>query len=165
MSLFPLKVVLLLAVATSQIFGGIACCCLGRSILADSLTVNSVTSTKLASPNELSSVPQKRQMGKCPKCSSRKNSPEAALQTSSNQRYDHRARVCEGGKCQCVKLVVSVNTPSDLPTPNYDSYAWVDPVLDVKPEHEVLSRNSAKYEVPVRFGGCSWQSIACLWKN
>jgi len=165
MSLIPLKAVLLFAVAISQIFGGISCCCLGRTFFADLLTVNSVTANKLASPNELSSVPQKRKIAKCPKCSVRKSSPAAAAKTSSNQRHDHRARVCEGGKCQCVKLIVSTNTPSDSPTPNHDSHAWVDAVLAEKPEREVLTRSFAKYEVPVRFGGRSWQSIACLWKN
>ena len=162
MSRIPLKIVLLFAVATSQIFGGISCCCVGRTFFADLLKFNNVTTTKFSSPN---SVAQKRQIGKCPKCSVRKSSPAVAVQTSSNQRSAHRTKVCEGGKCKCVKLVVSANTPCDPPAPNHDSHAWVDSILDVKPEREVLTGSSAKYEVPVRFGGCSWQSIACVWKN
>ena len=164
MSPNPLQVVLLFAVATSQIFGGFSCYCLGRTLFADLLTVNSVTATKLASPNELSSTPQKRQIGKCPKCSVRKSSPAAAVQTSSNQHHDHRAKVCEDGKCRCVKLVVSATAPSDPSSLKYDSQ-WVSPVLDVKPEREVFIRIVANFEVPARFGGRSWQSIACLWTN
>jgi len=165
MSPIPIQVVLLFAVATSQIFGGISCCCLGRTIFANILTVNNATTSELASPNEFPAVLQKRQAGTCPKCSVRKSSPAAALQTSSNQRYDHRAKVCEGGKCRCVKFAVSSSTPREPPSLNHDSHACVSLVLDLKPEREVLTRMLAKYEVPVRFGGRSWQSIACVWKN
>jgi len=165
MSLIPFRVILLFAVATSQIFGGISCCCLQRTLFADIHTGSRSTAYEHAAQSELSSVPQKQQTGKCPKCSARKSSPAIAVKTSSNQRRDHRAKVCEDGQCRCIKLVISANTPSDPPSPNHDSLAWVSLVLDVKPEREVLTRISSNFEVPVRFGGRSWQSIACVWKN
>ncbi len=165
MNLLPFKVVLLIAVATSQIFGGISCCCLGRSIFGNLLTMDSAKANQFAMPGGLASVTQKRQIGKCAKCSVGKRSPAIAVHISSNQRQDRRARVCEGGKCRCCRLVISANTPLDPPTTDCHAPNWVDPILGVKPGREVLNRNSEKYEVPVRFGGRNWQSIACLWKN
>ena len=165
MSHIPLKVVLLFAVATSQIYGGISCCCLGRTLFADMLTANNATATDLASQQEFSSVPQKHQTGKCPKCSARTIGPAASEQAPSNQVDEHLAKVREDGQCRCVKLVVNARTPSEPPSLNHDSHSWVSPVLDVKPEREVLTLVSPKFEVPVRFGGRSWQSIACIWKN
>jgi len=162
MPLIPLKVVLLFAVATSQIFGGISCCCLGRTFFADVLKVNNVAASKLLLQNEFPAVPHKRQTGRCPKCSVRKSSPATAVQSYWN---DHRANVCESGKCRCVKIAVRSSTPSDPPSLNHDTHAGVGQVLDVKLEREALIRASAKYELPVRFGGRSWQSIACVWKN
>ena len=158
----PLQVVLLFAVAISQIFGGISCCCLQRALSPDNLAASGATVSELFSQPDFSAVLQKQQTGKCPKCSSRQSSPAIVVKTTSNE---HRAKICEDGHCRCVKLVNSVNIPSDPPTPNQDSHAWVSLVLDVKPEREVLTRVLAKYEVPVRFGGRSWQSIACVWKN
>lgn len=165
--MFPiaLPVVLLFAVATSQIFGGISCCCLGRTPFAEMLTVNNATATEIAPQHEFFSVTQKRKTGKCPKCSVRKSSPAASEQTSSNKLHHYRAKVCEGGQCGCIKPVVNASTPSDPPPLNHDSHVWVSSVLDVKPEREVVAHISPRFEVPIRFGGRSWQSIACVWKN
>ena len=144
MSPIPIQVFLLFAVATSQIFGGFSCCCLGRTF---------------------PSVPTKQQTGKCPKCSAGKNSVAIAVRTSLNQHHDYGVKVGEDGQCRCFKLVISANSPSDPPSLNYDTHAWVSPVMEMKSDHEGLIRILARHEVPFRFGGRSWQSIACVWKN
>jgi len=169
MSPIPFQVVLLFAVATSQIFGGISCCCLGRTLFAELDTADNVTATKLASQHKFSSAPPKRQTGRCPKCSVRKSSSTASgggsEQASSGRLKNRRAKVCEDGQCLCIKHVVDACPPSSPPSLSHESYAWVSPVLNVKPDREVLACILDKHEVPVRFGGRSWQSIACLWKN
>jgi len=165
MFLIPLQFVLLFAVATSQIFGGISCCCLGRTLFADMLAVKRSTATELASQHEFSSELQERQTGKCPKCSARKSSPAALEQSTSNPLHDRRDKVCEDSQCRCVKHFVNASTPNDPPFLSHDSDAWLIPFPDVKPEREVLTLILAKFEVPARFGGHSWQSIACVWNN
>ena len=165
MSPIPLRVVLLIAVATSQIFGGVSCCCLGRTLFADLLTVGNATASEFVSPRDFSSVAQKQQTGKCPKCLARKSSPTATEKTALNRLYDHRAKVCHDSECRCVKLAVKASTSSFPRLLSHDSHAWVSPALGVNPEREVLTHILANYDVPVRFGGRSWQSIACLWNN
>jgi len=169
MFLIPLQFVLLFAVATSQIFGGISCCCLGRTLFADLFTVSNASATGFASQNESSSVIQTRQTGKCPHCSVRKSSPAASEpkseQLSANKIHNHRAKFCGNDQCGCAKLVVNASTPSNPPSLSYDSHAWLSPVLDVNPQRQAFALVSPKFDVPVRFGGRSWQSIACLWNN
>jgi len=162
MSTIPLQFVLLIAVATSHIFGGVSCCCLGRTLFADLLTVSNTTATELALQKEFSWVRQKQQTGKCQKCLARKSSPTATEKIASNRLHDHRAKVCQDGECRCVKLAVKASSP---PLLSHDSHAWVSLALGVNPEREVLTHILANYDVPIRFGGRSWQSIACVWKN
>jgi len=165
MTPIPLQVVLLIAVAISQIFGGISCCCLGRTLVADLNTASNATASELVSPQESSSVLETRQTGKCSKCWAKKSSPTGTEKTFSKQIYDHYVNICEDGECRCVKLAVKASTPSSPPSLSNDSLAWLSPVLGVKPEREGLTHIFAKYDVPARFGGRSWQSIACLWNN
>jgi len=169
MSLIPLQFVLLFAVATSQIFGGISCCCLGRTLFADLPAVSNASSTEFVWQNESSSVLQSLQTGKCPNCSVKKSSPAASEQkhehASSNKIHDQRAKFCGNDQCGCVKLFVNASTLTNPSSLSYDSHAWLSPVLDVNPQRQAFALVSPKFDVPVRFGGRSWQSIACLWNN
>jgi len=165
MTPIPLQVVLLIAVAISQIFGGISCCCLGITLVADLNIASNATASELVSPQESSSVLQTRQTGKCSKCWAKKSNSTVTEKTSSHRLHDHHVKVCQDVECRCVKLAVKASTSSSPPLLSHDSHAWVSPALGVNPEREVLTHILAKYDVPARFGGRSWQSIACLWNN
>ena len=163
MSPIPLQVVLLFAVATSQIFGGISCCCLGRSNSSSLLAVSNSTVSELALRHSSSSELKKGPSGTCPRCSVRKSSPISSMQTASNHRQDYHSRVCGDGNCRCVNHAANASTSNNPPSLSCDANGRLSPILDVKPQSALITPVFAKFEIPVRFGGRSWQSIACVW--
>jgi hypothetical protein len=156
------QLVLLVAVAVSQICGGISCCCLGRSMFGQGSFVGDVAVGKAGSEN----VPMaaSRPTSGCPKCASRATRQSTAHGQSTG-RADHHPKLCEDNECRCVKLTINANTPNDPPSSNDVSLAWTVPIKDTVPSRVPIALGSRKFEIPVRFGGHSWQSVACVWKN
>ena len=163
MSLIPLQYVLLFALAFSQIFGGISCCCLGRTLFSNSEVVDASSVGDAASKNKTTETA--RPTGKCPKCSARKSSDWLACKDTSTDRSTPCSTISDDEQCRCQKLIINAGTPNELLTADGANHAWWLPVLGSVPKHELAMIELRKFEVPIRFGGRSWQSIACVWKN
>jgi hypothetical protein len=162
MSPKPLQLVLLVAVAVSQIFGGISCCCLGRSLFGQASSVGEGTVREAGSE----SVPVAASLptSGCPKCALRATRQLTASKQSSG-KADHFPKLCEDDECRCVKVTNNASPPNDPPSSNDVSLTWAVPIKDTVPSRVPIALGSRKFEIPVRFGGHSWQSIACVWKN
>lgn len=166
MSFIPLQYVLLFAIAISQIFGGISCCCLGRTLFSSTATTAAAAigdscgnSSALASSNIASSP-----IRKCPKCSARQ-SGRTVIKDEAATRTKSHSQVSDDGQCRCQKLAVSANASKDAVTVDYQAFAYSLSALVSAPKHAVVAMELRRFEVPIRFGGHSWQSVACVWKN
>lgn len=158
MSSLPLQIVLPFAVACSQIFGGVSCCCLS-GVLSVGWSSWSETSSKTGREVSTASHPI---TSKCPKCEASRASNASGKSESKGGRP---CTISDDNQCRCAKVAASAglntepvslnNVPHELaPMAN----AW-----SVVPAAEAgLTRI---YDVPVRCGGRSWQSVACVWKN
>lgn len=160
MSTLTLKIVLLFAVVSSQLFGGISCCCLGRFLSETAGTASDVSthSSSGGAPQGEDSQPVKR----CPKCS-RGSTNRGEI--GSHSRKQPSAKICDGEQCRCAKLAVNATPPKDPLTKVIDHPLWVPPTESLVTGRDSTLVDLRKYEVPIRFGGRSWQSIACVWKN
>jgi hypothetical protein len=164
MSSVPLKLVLLIAVVTSQILGGNSCCCLETAIYSFFVGDGSIA-TGTDRRQEVSPTCQPSPKWTCPKCSVRKRSEALPDLGARKMQPCHRPQVGEDGQCRCAKHLINATIPGEPFSLKLDSPAWSKPFLEAKPEREVDSILLRNYEVPVRFGGHSWLSIACIWKN
>ena len=161
-----LKVALLIAVATSQVFGGVSCCCFGRVVFSF-FVVEEAKALKTNLSQEAFLPSHIQPQGKCPKCMADRKGSNAV-----STRVGQRKQLCrqqpdlhDDGQCRCSKLALTASTESD--TPVIDSRAHGVPVhgFVVEPERQNFRLVVRKYEVPLRYGGHSWQSFACVWKN
>jgi hypothetical protein len=159
---FPLQIVLLFAVSISQIFGGISCCCLGKGLFGDSPSASEVVVRDLESGSKSVSTP--KPVGKCPKCSGRRAERSTAKDESS-RTSQNQSKVCEDSQCRCVKLIVNAKTEVEPVSIHGNEKAWSSSVVVPMPLLVLANFELRKFEVPVRFGGRSWQTIACVWKN
>ncbi len=158
MSPVPLQFVLLLAVAISQIFGGISCCCLGRSLLLPfSNAANAVADSPV-------SVSQPAGEAACPKCAARPRHDSVTSPGTRAEVNGARTQLCEDGQCRCVKYVSFANTQNESTVVQSFDSSVVDVVASDLPRF-LDQAPVRKFEVPIRLGGHSWQSIACVWKN
>jgi hypothetical protein len=165
MSTFPLQLVLLIAVVTSQVLGGNSCCCLERAMFSF-FVVDGSKATDADRRQETSPDCQQRPTGTCPKCSVRKGNAALPELEARKLLPCHQSQVGEDGQCRCAKLVINATIPGDQFSSKLVSPAWSMPFrLESRPEREVDSLLLRNYEVPVRFGGHSWLSVACTWKN
>lgn len=163
MSLIPLQYVLLFALAYSQIFGGISCCCLGRTLFSNRTVVDASAVGDETSKNKTAETA--KPTGKCPKCSSRKSIDRPTSKDALAKRATPCSTISNDWQCQCQKLVINANTQNEpLTIDGANHVCWL-PVWGSVPKHEVALIELRKFEVPIRFGGRSWQSIACVWKN
>jgi hypothetical protein len=155
MLMTSLKLVLLVAVVTSQILGGVSCCCLSRTLVF-SLIAAGQGFVGSASSAQLQPV--------CPKCAARKR-------LSHNKTCSHNvARGLEvsagaSDQCRCVKLDVKSSVLNEpLPFASGD-LCCEGQHLNHWASCEIEPVSVRDYQIPDRFGGRSWQSIACVWKN
>jgi hypothetical protein len=158
MSSVPLQLVLLFAVAYSQIFGGVSCCCLSRALF-----MSWTHSSEVSSPSgSEASTAGPADSPKCPKCAASRTSSESGTPEVKGGRT---CTLSDDYQCRCAKLAASAGVHTD-------------PFSPINVPHELASSANlwnvvpaAKAEVsrsdgmPVRFGGRSWQSVACVWKN
>jgi hypothetical protein len=160
----PVQVVLLIAVATSQIFGGISCCCLGRTF-ASAIASNGQSEVSASDSTASAPAPTTKQLGRCPKCNGRKSAASEIKQTAACKPSNSQPSVNEEHDCQCVKLVLNGPGPDDLNSVSFKATKCLDSNVDAHPKLSLPCCVLSKFEVPVRFGGHSWQSVACVWRN
>lgn len=153
--------VLLLAVAYSQILGGVSCCCLGRSLLESISGTPHAVATDGAPSKSVAT-----QQAPCPKCAARPTgkTDEAVRSATKTSRPLHLG-TCQGGQCNCSKLVLNASEPPESVSVPAKTIAWASVAVGSHKPVAISLSNFGKFEVPIRFGGRSWQSIACVWKN
>ena len=163
MLIFALKIALCIAVSLSQLAGGTPCCCLTR-FLSSALTISfqsNIRSQVLAENPPSGST--------CPKCCQhRLESKTDTLKSNPTIPRGRTASVSSDAKCNCFRSpsICSPDEKSFLP-------------YDIELKH-VLSNEINKYDClpnsanvktaytpPIlhRHAGCSWQSLACVWKS
>lgn len=152
-----LKFVLVIAVTTGQLFGGVSCCCLWQDIIAECLPGVSVAQA------ELSAFRPARE-GACPKCVSKaKKSPTGRSCCSSGTRSD-RPSLCDDGECSCVKLADGSCTISKSMLSVIVHHPGFCCFHDARILSAGFTYTFSKFDIPVRYGGHSWQTIACIWR-
>jgi hypothetical protein len=160
MFMTSLKCVLLVAVATSQVFGGVSCCCLGSKLAASFTSDGAGLTTDLdgrASSNEPRAA--------CPKCAVRKQVPAKGEQSSrSPSRYDEFSAE-DRSPCQCIKRVLAASLPSEPMSFVSDNLFYECQSFIHGLTRDVETISVRDYKVPDRLGGRCWQSLACVWKN
>lgn len=151
-----LHIVLLFAVAYSQIFGGVSCCCLSRTIFASlSPTHETASATQDQTSAIVPFVP------KCPKCAA----SQASTRRSSQGDGHQSSSVSQCNKCQCTKTVSNATVHAE-PRPLSIAVNFIATFAlswDLFPRGE--SSLFQRHEIPIRFSNNSWQSIACHWKK
>jgi hypothetical protein len=156
MSSLTLHIVLLFAVAYSQICGGVSCCCLSRTIISSLLPAHVASSARVdrAMPN-VALAP------KCPKCAA----SQASVARSVNSEGLRSGSVLGSNECQCSKAISSATVQLE---PRSQSISVRYVVTAASTWDIILSAQRFVFQghkVPTRFGGTSWQSIACIWKK
>jgi hypothetical protein len=144
---------LLIAVAFSQILGGIACCCLVRSVIAYLPTSHAAT---------IAEAPKFA----CPKCAAKatKETPrEAQTLATAGVEFGERNQIDAPCGCNRSNLVGSESSESPvLQTKSNTAVSII--VYDLNPLC-YGSHVKRQYTEPPPLGGHSWQSIACIWTN
>lgn len=142
---------LLIAVAFSQILGGIACCCFVRSVIAYLPTSHAAT---VAEPPKFA----------CPKCAAKatKETPRKA-QTLATAGVEFGERNQIDAPCGCNRSNLIGSESSESPVLQTKSSSAVSTIVyDLKPL-SYGSHATRQCIAPPPLGGHSWQSIACIW--
>ena len=159
-------ILLLFAVAYGEIFGGISCCCLPKVAIAawtKALTESVSDSqhcTTMTEGNE-EAVPR------CPRCSNK----APARQTVAGEQRTVTADglgsrlACQADDCRCPKLDIGLGLQKDQVTKGTAIDRVEFPADDLLVFTQSQSVSADRLDIPIRFGGHSWQSVACLWKN
>lgn len=158
MSQVPIQFVLLTAIAISQVFGGVSCCCLWRSQNPPS----SISDRESEAGNCSNAQPTKQVA--CPKCVAKLRLQDTvSTQTRTNKHRQH-PQVSDDGQCGCKKHVSVAKTECETTVLQFVAMSMVGMYLTLAPKStdRILDR---MFEVPLRLGGHSWQSISCVWKN
>ena len=146
---FTTHCLLLLTVVCSQVLSGVSCCCLARSLTAGS-RVEATT-------------PDAAQAPRCSKCA-------AHRQSASTKVIGHKVPCpsgdlqSHGSTCSCSKLPL-IASQSDDQVPPVSISAWIVPAFSASSASSLTLSSIDRYELPSRFGGETWQSIACIWRN
>ncbi len=163
MNPFPLQCILLIAVAISQIFGGISCCCL-RNVIFASIGESSFSKSGVQSKDSTAFDGPNSKVA-CSKCASRES--RKSLVTAGRENYPclYRPQIGEDNQCRCVKPTINPSNSTEPPSfhPNVQLAVAHDPVVNT--QRDIVKLLNRNYAVPIRFGGHCWQSIACVWKN
>lgn len=164
-----LVISLLIAIAYSQILGGVTCCCLVRSL---SDRFGELTSVLVSDSDSCGAsfvdVAEKPTFVRCPKCAARStvqnsNPPEIAIENSGKG-----ASNCEiDAPCSCSKIDLVGNESNESPTPKFKTGGadWIPPLV---PSLSVFGLEcSILYRSPPLLRPCkqSWQSLVCVWNR
>jgi hypothetical protein len=154
-----LHYVLLLAVSYSQVLGGVSCCCLGRSL------IESISGKPLVA-DVAPSKSVAAQPSRCPKCAARPTGkPLVSAPPVTKTSSPSQVVVCRGGQCNCSMVDLNASGPKEPFSAPGKSVGWAFiAVASPKPVAIAIS-SLGRFELPLRYGGRSWQTIACVWKN
>jgi len=155
-----LQLVLLLAIATSQILGGVSCCCLGRSVATFDALHN--TSTTAASTASLETK-QSRQPA-CSKCVKRDRQKAHPTSLDATSPTCHDIVSDANDKCSCHQVEPNACSPKVSASPERSLTFFVCDSLLSQPADRSAHR-IRKADAPCRIGRHSWQAIACIWTN
>lgn len=164
-----LLVLLLWAIAFSQIFGGIACCCFMRtvSVHITGLHGGSITGTTTFTVHE-QNVVAKSVDSPCPKCAAqaKKSTDKKAGLTSKDVVKVNESPVIDA-PCSCSKILCVSSDQNELPSINtkIGGAQWIAAEF---PRQSSTNRHlSIQSGLPplLVLGKHSWQSLACVWKN
>jgi len=159
MATYFLKIFLLFAVAISQTIGGVSCCCLGRVVTESLLAGLSGDAPRVDDLYLLEA------RSSCPKCAARRAIGSKVKSTAREKKSCHLPHLGADDECRCVKLELNSITSSD---PEFvDSFSHLKAKLHSESfdEQSLTSFRTKDLKIPPRYGGRSWQSIACVWKN
>ena len=163
----PLHSVLLLVVACSQILGGVSCCCLGRSLVQSFRGASShVVASAAVSSNTVAT-----DHVRCPKCLNQArgktniSKPEATTKDASGIRAGNEGQASDEAQCNCTKRIVNLGEQNDRVSVPVQLIGWASEALVASSPFVQNLSSLGRFEAPHRFGGRSWQSIACLWRN
>lgn len=159
-------ILLLFAVAYGQILGGLSCCCLPKlAVAAWSRTFTETTATSQHCSSTTEGVDEA--VPRCPRCSNEGRAKQPANDDPRATTADGFGKrlACGADDCRCPKLDISLGLQNDQVTKGtvIDRVELLADDLSLfTPSRSVAADRS---EIPIRFGGHSWQSVACLWKN
>lgn len=149
-----LQSVLLVTVVYSQVLGGISCCCLGRTLLAGVNSAESAASSESVETHV-----------KCPKCLAKAQAPREQAVTGSAKRLEPSVKATESLQCNCAKHAIGALSGNEKASKSVRLVVWQ--YVFASPLSTILksSIHLRQHEVPLRFGGHSWQAVACVWNN
>lgn len=160
---------LLLAIAYSQILGGITCCCLVRSISDRIAILKNVSDSE---PNSCavsdSDVAVKPPRFRCPKCAAQSNGQSSDTPVVAARDFAKSNGVSEiDAPCSCSKFHFVGNECSESPTLKFKNGGadWVAPLVPRHSDHNLQVRSqygSPPFLLPSKH---SWQSLVCVWNN
>ncbi len=149
-----IQVVLLLAIGSSQILGGISCCCLRRSFIENLTSEFSKESARPA-----------LQRISCSKCLVKQSKPSRANSRRSAVRHLQDETIREGGRCSCLQIVLALTGIKNPHNYAQEHILWSVTMDCAASSRILLGAWSDKFEIPLRFGGRRWQAMACVWRN
>lgn len=155
----PFKYLLLMAVAIGQVFGGVSCCCLGRMIESRLGVQSAIAVSAITGPE--GAVAKDR--ARCPRCMSKGGETAKASNIASALEKGKR---CGSPECRCSKQTLIADAPKaveGLLVKHQECF------IDLVPDCLCLGGERATgclltYAIPLRHGGNSWQSVACVWR-
>jgi hypothetical protein len=164
-----LLTLLLLAIAFSQIFGGIACCCFMRtvSVHIGGLYGASIFDTTISAVNE-QNVVVKSVDSPCPKCVAQaKKSTDKKADLTSKDIVKVNEPAAIDAPCSCSKYLCVSSDQNELPSINtkIGGAQWIAAEF---PRQSTTNRPlTIQSGLPplLVLGKHSWQSLACIWKN
>ena len=159
---------MLLAIAYSQILGGVACCCF-VSAVNESIThlkVIFVSQNAACQVNDSDSFIDTASV-RCPKCAALAKKPTANASEFIAAAVNHKEKAQLAAPCSCSKLSWNGSESNELPSLKTKTCGteWI--VADV-PRIASLSWHCIQASSPpplLLLGKHSWQSMACIWKN
>jgi len=154
------KIVLLFAVAISQTIGGVSCCCFGRAVTESLLA--SIAGDTVRDNNDACLL---ESLSSCPKCAARKAMGCTDKFIAREKKCCQIPHLCADDQCRCVKLDLSSNAPSDPVSVHSFSHPTAGLHSANFDDHSLALCRLQEHTIPPRYGGKSWQSIACVWNN
>lgn len=159
----------LIAIAYSQILGGITCCCLVRSLSERLGTLTSVQASDADScDTNVADVKEKPTHVRCPKCAARSTTQNSDSPKNVAQESSQPASTGEiNAPCSCSKLDLVGNESNESPSLKFKTGGadWIPPLLS---RLSVFGLEcSIQYSSPplLRPSKQSWQSLVCVWNR
>jgi hypothetical protein len=160
---------MLLAIAYSQILGGVACCCFVSAVREN------ITQLKVIFASENAACPVNDSDSfidtasvRCPKCAAQAKKPTAnASEFIVDAAVNHKEKAQIAAPCSCSKFSWDGSESNELPSLKTKTCGteWI--VVDF-PRIASLGWYYVQASSPpplLLLGKHSWQSMACIWKN